>query len=195
MTNHPAIDGFAAWSPDGSRIAFSSGRAGNPNLFQMARDGSDIRQLTSSPGVEEFTGVVARRHAHCLRIGGWRQPRSDGSERRTGRTYSTLAAAPGRDSSPTWSPDGARLAFVSERSGNPDVYVANVDGSDLVNITADASNDTSPAWSLSGNYIAFVSDRGGTRDIFTVNADGTGIVAVTEDGHGDEEGQVWRPSG
>jgi TolB protein len=73
-----------------------------------------------------------------------------------------------------WSPDGSRLAFTTNRDGNPEIYVMNRDGSGLRRMTNHPAIDVSPTWSPSGNQLAWVSDRTGTGRIYMMNADGTG---------------------
>ena len=73
---------------------------------------------------------------------------------------------------PVWSPDGQRIAFMSERDGNRDIYVIAADGSNPTNLTQDASFDGYPAWSPDGQRIAFLSQRDGNRDIYVIAADG-----------------------
>lgn len=63
------------------------------------------------------------------------------------------------DSSPAWSPDGERLAFVSSRDGNYEIYTVRFDGSDLRRLTDIAATDSRPVWSPDGTEIAFISDR------------------------------------
>ena len=64
------------------------------------------------------------------------------------------------ETSPTWSPDGGRIAYVSDQSGNEDIWVSPAAGGDAVNLTADhPGSDSEPSWSPDGNQIAFVSDR------------------------------------
>lgn len=75
---------------------------------------------------------------------------------------------------PIWSPDGSRIAFTSNRDGNPEIYVMNRDGSAARRMTNSPAIDVSPTWSPSGNQIAWVSDRTGTPRIYIMNADGTG---------------------
>jgi TolB protein len=75
---------------------------------------------------------------------------------------------------PIWSPDGARIAFTSNRDGNPEIYVMNRDGGGVRRMTNSPAIDVSPTWSPSGNQIAWVSDRTGTPRIYIMNADGTG---------------------
>jgi TolB protein len=75
---------------------------------------------------------------------------------------------------PAWSPDGTKLAFTSNRDGNPEIYVMNKDGSGLRRMTNSPTIDVSPTWSPTGNQLAWVSDRTGQPKIYLMNADGTG---------------------
>lgn len=61
---------------------------------------------------------------------------------------------------PAWSPDGQRIAFTSSRDGNNEIYVVNVDNSNLHRLTDHPANDFAPTWSPDGEKIAFLSDRG-----------------------------------
>jgi TolB protein len=53
LTRHPASDKWPAWSPDGAHIAFTSERDGSDDVFVMRADGSDVRNLTRTPALEE----------------------------------------------------------------------------------------------------------------------------------------------
>jgi Tol biopolymer transport system component len=80
---------------------------------------------------------------------------------------------------PAWSPDGRKLAFVSRRDGNSEIYVMNSDGSAQENLTRQPANDSHPSWSPDGRKIAFVSRRDGNSEIYVMNADGSGLRNVT----------------
>ena len=79
------------------------------------------------------------------------------------------------DTAPSISPDGQRVVFMSNQDGNWDIYVVNVDGSNLQRLTRDAAQDGLPTWSPDGQAIAFVSNRGGPWSIWAMTTDGTGI--------------------
>jgi TolB protein len=87
--------------------------------------------------------------------------------------------ASAHNSLPMFSPDGTRIAFMSNRDGNNEIYVINVDGSGLRRITNHPGIDATPTWSPSGTQIAFTSDRGGTPSIYIVGVDGLGLRRVT----------------
>ena len=85
------------------------------------------------------------------------------------------------------------LAFVSERDGNSEIYVMNVDGTGLLRLTDNAGRDTDPAWSPDGKRIAFASEREGSRDIYVMDADGSNLVRRTQTGRNDAP--AWSPDG
>jgi WD40-like Beta Propeller Repeat len=81
------------------------------------------------------------------------------------------------DENPAWSPDGQRIAFVSNRSGAPDIWVMNADGGGLQNLTNSAENDDDPTWSNSGAHVAYFSQAGACppcdlHGIYTIPAGG-----------------------
>jgi Tol biopolymer transport system component len=66
-----------------------------------------------------------------------------------------------------------QLAFVSDRTGNQEVYVMQADGSGLVNLTSHPADDTQPVWSPDGSRLAFVSNRDGEASVYVMQADGS----------------------
>jgi Tol biopolymer transport system component len=95
-------------------------------------------------------------------------------------------------------PDGeeppGRIAFVSLRDGNEEIYSINTDRSDEVNLTNNAASDFDPDWSPDGSRLAFASDRDGDLNIYTMNPDGSGVTRLTptEDA---EFTPRWSPDG
>ncbi|MET0754007.1 MAG: DUF5050 domain-containing protein [Pyrinomonadaceae bacterium] len=97
----------------------------------------------------------------------------------TNQTNITNNAA--TDTSPSYSPDGAKIAFHTNRDGNNEIYRMNADGSNPVNLTNNAASDFSPNYSFDGASIVFVSSRDGNSEIYKMNADGSNQVRLTND--------------
>lgn len=81
---------------------------------------------------------------------------------------------------PAWSPDGTKIAYVSNFGVNRDdkIFVMNADGSNPVILTGGPGDDREPTWSPNGRSIAFTSNRDGANAIYTMNANGTNVVKV-----------------
>ena len=97
-----------------------------------------------------------------------------------------------------WSPDGAKLAWVTgattDGEDNWEIFAADADGSNQVNLTNSSFDDRWPQWSPDGSQIVFQSDRGGNFDIWVMDADGTNLEQVTNAAAADEQ-PVWSPDG
>ena len=115
-------------------------------------------------------------------------------------TPTNLTSSPGYKLSPSWSPDGRRIAFESQfLPSELDIYVMNADGSGLVRLTNNPARDSFEGWSPDGLRIAFTSDRDGNEDVYNpdiyiVNVDGSGLVRLT-DGPGWDDQPSWSPDG
>ena len=94
------------------------------------------------------------------------------------------------------SPPAARgkIAFVSSRDGNPEIYTINTDGTNLTRLTNDPAVDEEPAWSPDGQRIAFVSERSGNYELYVMNADGSGVVRRTFS-NSYTQNPSWSPDG
>ena len=94
---------------------------------------------------------------------------------------------------PAFSSDGSQIVFMSNRDGNPDLYVVNADGTGEVRrLTNHPAIDVSPTWSPNGQQIAFTSDRTGAPQIYVVGADGTGLRRLTYESYCDRP--TWSPA-
>lgn len=204
LTNNPATDEWARWSPDGSQIVFGSDRDGVFEIYVMNADGSGVRRLTDPPKLGRYpdwspdgTRIIFRSGIDIAVIS------ADGS----GPAVSlTQEVAPSFAQMPAISPDGRDVAFMSLREGYCAVFRMTIDGRDPVNLTpknaADAANrwcSRTPSWSSDGQTIFFMSMRpstSGVNQIFAVRTDGTELRQLTSDGaSGSPRGAVLRVPG
>ncbi len=110
----------------------------------------------------------------------------DGANRRQ------ITNGPGDNTSPIWSPDGSKIAFVSQRDGNKEIYVMNSDGTEQRNLSNHPADDWTPAWSPDGTHIAFASRRDGNWELYTMKADGSEQTRLTDNPASDLS-PVWSP--
>ena len=92
------------------------------------------------------------------------------------------------DSSPSWSPDGKRIAFQSDRRGDLvkfDIYVMDADGGNEQKLTNHRAWDGSPSWSPDSKRIAFYSNRDGNAEIYVMDADGGNQQNLTNHANSD----------
>ncbi len=97
---------------------------------------------------------------------------------------------------PSWSPDGSRLVFQSNKSGDWVLYTMNADGSDVAALTEDQFRSVGPVWSPDGTLILYVSNNEDEwEDLWVVHPDGTGKRNVTNTLSVNESHPHWRPEG
>jgi Tol biopolymer transport system component len=199
LSQSPGTDYSPAWSPDGKWIAFQSDRSGNNSIWVIQPDGTQLRQVTAVPGISEYptwSPDSTRIAFHCTF--GRLLPQGVGDfeicvVNADGTGLTQLTDAPGESKLPAWAPDGTKIAFQTNRNGWPslpnyvppayepgrfgefDIYVMNIDGSHVVNLTNNPrEDDTEPAWSKDGRL---VFTRYGC--LLVMDANGSGVVQLT----------------
>jgi len=162
------------------KIAFTSNRDGNSEIYLMNVDGTQQTRLTDSAAFEDYPSWSpdGQRTAFLKQSGGVYSVNlmnADGSN----QTQVTTLNPIGRAFSIGWSPDGARLVFQDAGS----IFTVNLDGSNRVNLTNSQFASYAPTWSPDGSRIAFVrslSSHGYYPEIFTMDAStGGSFVQIT----------------
>jgi tol-pal system beta propeller repeat protein TolB len=184
----------ATFPGDNGKLVFAS----NERLFTIDPDGSNLTRIptTSCEGLEPDWAPDGRRIGFIERCG------PSGSfdisvVNVDGTGLKRLYASNRDDARIDWSPDGSKFLFISDQSGNREIYLRDALAGRLTRLTRHPATDDWPAWSPDGRRIAFTSNRSGNFDLYTMNADGTGKAKLTTSpaNDGDFGGPSWSPDG
>lgn len=174
---------WAAFPGNNGKIAFTSMRDGNQEIYVMNADGSDQRNLTNdeahdrNPAWSPDGSKIAFSRLEPSKSDDILTMNSDGS----GVTQLTNNHVD--DRWPSWSPDGQEIAFTSNRDGDYEIFVMKADGTEVTQLTKNTTFDACPKWSPDGSKIVFHTCSETRCDIFMMNADGSNIAKLlTEDG-------------
>ena len=153
--------------PDANgKIAFTSSRDGNVEIYTMNADGTGQTSLTNNAASDARRPPGRRTAPRSPSTQPGRQLRDLHDERRRHGPDQAHQQRGVRRRQPAWSPDGTKIAFTSNRDGNYEIYTMNADGTGQTSLTNNAAYDFDPAWSPDGTKIAFTSDRDGNlRDL------------------------------
>jgi TolB protein len=200
----------AAFPGANGKVAFTSDRDGDYEIYVMNADGSGVTQLTDN-GVSEFDPAFSA-DGTKIAFTSERDPTTGttgGSAREIyvmnadGSAQTRVTNNPASfDMVPSWSPDGSRIAFQSDRRAPGDwsnLYTMNADGTDVVALTSNDALDYAPKYSPDGTRIAFAStlSNPSTNDsfeIYTIAPDGTGLTNLTNS-PGWDSAPDWSPDG
>ena len=208
ITDSDGINNNPTYSPGANRIAFTSTRDGNSEIYSMKTDGTGVIRLTNNPGIDSapnFSKDGSRivfqsnrdvdEEVYIMNADGTGQTRLT-------TTPNAPPATTGKSTEPVFSPNGSRIAFVSDRDSgfpqglNREIYEMNTDGTNVVRLTfVPSSTDDRPAYSPDGSRITFTSDRNGPdREIYVMNSDGTLQTQLT-DNSATENDPAFSPDG
>ena len=172
-----------AWTSDGQGVAFAAAVAGDyPRIWRAWIGGGapepfqSLGRNVGPPSISRDRIVYAQAYGQGISI--WRLPglSTPLSERNPAR----LIASNSDDTSPRFSPDGARIAFESTRSGTNQIWVCASDGSGQVQLTNMGGYSGASTWSPDGTRIAFDSTASGNREIWVVDSRGGAPRRMTD---------------
>jgi TolB protein len=184
-----------------TQIAFVSNRSGNKEIWAMDYDGENQHQLTQTHTIAltpRWSPDASRVAFTC-----YAQPGSSSVLTAQICVYSMLTnhlvswpRFKGTNSSPSWSPDGSQLMFMSSMFGNPELFISDASGQRPKRLTYSNGANTSPSWNpKTGQQVAFVSDRGGIPQLYTMNSDGSSQSKVDLPDMGYVIDPAWSPNG
>ncbi len=196
LTDLKSICLSPAWSPSGDKLVFTSFWRRNPGLYLLDLKGSaSLKQVLrgfsplcsggtwSADGSWMAFSASLDGNTELFRT----HPDGGGTPKRLTKNWAI-------DVSPSWSPDGKHIVFVSDRAGHPDLYVLQPETEKIRRLTFEGSYNADPDWSPRGDGIVYVSRVNGRFQIFRIRPDGTDRRQLTK-GAGDHLKPSWSPDG
>jgi Tol biopolymer transport system component len=185
-----------SWSLDGTRLAFVR----DDNIYAMNADGSGYTRL-SDDDIDDYDQSPAwSPDGTRIAFASWQ--RAFGGERRNdsdiyvmnadGSNIGRLTDDPSTDLLPAWSPDGSRIAFISNRNQRWDLYVMNADGSNQTLLVESVDHNSAAAWSPDGERLAFAGSPG--SHIYVMDIGDSKVSPLTEK-PGMNFSPAWSPDG
>ncbi len=187
LTSDNPINRNPAWTPGGREIVYTSGtnwdfdrglfmlqpsRAAKP--VRLAVAGEHVGHPAISSQGNRLAYEVGRADSNIWRV---EIPGSGAKPTEAVRFISSTRD----ETEPRFSPDGKKIAFTSSRSGSPEIWVCNSDGSQAFPLTSFGGSQTNrPRWAPDGRRIVFYSDARGNRDIYVIRAEGGGLSQLTK---------------
>jgi Tol biopolymer transport system component len=187
-----------AWTSDGREIVFSTGLFTQRTLWKLAAPGSmsqpekpeqllslggNVTDPASSPHGHRLVYVHRLFHSIISRIAAPGGSKANNSENSSLHSRANAFISSTRsDSAPNFSPDGEKIAFMSDRSGSPEIWVCDKEGLNAVQLTSFGGPAvTNPRWSPDGSRIAFDSNAPGQFEIWVISATGGKSQRMTTD--------------
>jgi TolB protein len=198
VSRHRSIAFAPAWSPDGTKLAYSlfnrhSDNVRNIDLYEFDFVSNTIRLLSSRKGMNSGAAYSPNGKHIALTLSYSGNPSIYALDPQT-KSMKQLTKSFGVDVDPTWSPDSSKIAFVSSRAGIPMIYSMNPDGSNPTRLTFAGRYNATPTWSPQNNKIGFAGWIDKSFDILIMNPDGSHIERLTKN-QGNNEDPFFSPDG
>lgn len=187
ISHRKGINSGAAFTPDSKHIYLTVSQGSNPDIHKMTLDGTLTNKITNGPsGALNVEPAVSEDGKLAF------------SSDRAGKPMIYTANLDGSNvkritfggvfnSSPSWSPDGKKIAFAGQSEDHFDIFMMDADGSNMIRLTSAKkangrwSSNEDPSFSPDGRFVIYTSNRTGKNQIFISTADGTEERQITKD--------------
>ncbi len=189
LTNHASLNLLPTWAPDG-RIAYTGYKGTDTFLMILGQE----TPFSAQPGFNSGVSWTRDGNRAVMTLN-----RDDSAEVYevhpvNGKPIRRLTSSPAVDTSPSFSPDGKQIVFVSDRNGGPQLFLMDIDGSTATQVSSHGPYNSSPDWHPTGPWIAYSSQTSGGFDIRILNVQ-TGFDRRLAGGRGRCEDPSWSPCG
>ena len=195
LTDDRSISLLPRFSPDGRRLAYTSYKDGNPDLWMLDLETGHTKLYSSEQGLNIAGGFSPDGSRILMTLSRGKSPNLFVRDVAGEAPAERLTSHFGADSTPTFSPDARQVAFVSDRSGNPQIHILDIPTKKITRLTSLNWCDA-PAWSPTGEWIAFAgrAHNKDKMDVFLVDITGGQLRQLTH-GEGSNEDPAWSPDG
>ncbi len=198
ITANGGLNKFPEWTPDNSKLTFVTNLSSRRGWELWLQDLAGGRTVVPTPSNFVSSPAVSpdgNRLAFASREASGDNPEIFTSEL-NGSGRRNLTRHPAIDASPTWSPTGQQIAFISDRTGTPQLWMMDADGTNLRRLVSEGGHCDSPSWSPDGRFILYTwqAPKQWTHDIYIVEVATLRIFQLTS-GAGSNENPSWSPDG
>jgi len=186
-----------AWSGDGTKIAFSSSRSGDPEIWVCDASGANLRRLTTFKGPDVSPTWNPRTNAQIAWVSGRTGLPQIYTMDQDGANIQRMTDG-GYAISPSWAPNGQFLTFSWNRKygpgapGGQDIYVMDIASKRWLQLTHEAGSNDFPSWAPDGRHIVFERAMGNHAEIWSMLADGTEQHQLTHSGNNFMPNWSWK---
>jgi TolB protein len=198
-----SIVAHPSWAPNGEELVFISDFNGTEDIWYITVNGDNLRRITEDDEASDrepaWSPVPNSRQVVFT---------SNRTDVVTTEIYALEVVSPGRELpieqltnssnssyAPSWSHDGEQIVFISDRGGDPDVYIMSAEGTNATRLTSNDNDaeDRAPVFTPDDRFVAFISNRQDDRfQSYLLSVDGDVLVRLT-DSERDDQRIVYRP--
>jgi len=202
LTRDKTVSMSPRWTPDGNSIIYTSYKKNYPDLYEINLQTGARNRISKYTSMNSGGAVSPNGKTMALILSGKDPSRKNPvlsnpelcvKDLHSGRITPLTKTKNAAESSPSWSPDGKEIVYVSDQSGSPQLYIISRKGGKPTRLTSRGSENVDPDWGIDGR-IAYASRQGGRYLIQVIDPKTRKITTPLQDG-ADYQEPSWAPDG